>query len=147
MKEETRNALLYLANSAVKDEDSDLAPTRRIKNTDLAAAVKKAEERKRDEALANLAEFIVQMQADKDSKIEAYIQRIRQLRAEVLQIKKYIGELNRAEAYGHETNNFLPLAAELNGMWSVAQNDKERALAKVPDDFKMPEAAAAQPAQ
>ena len=118
--------LMALANIKTDDEFAkyDALPS------NLQEVLKRKLKDQEEKRLEDAADSIVLILNQTDDAIAVRVERIRELRRNVERMKAEIGEIDRAKAFGMETQNFVPLAAAL-GMVSFAATG-----AKIPDEWE-----------
>ena len=101
--------LMALANIQNDDEFAkyDALPA------NLQEVLKRKLKEQEEKRLEDAADSIVLILSQTDDAIAARVDRIRELRRSVERLKAEIGEIERAKAFGMETQNFVPLAAGL----------------------------------
>ena len=106
--------LMALANIKNDDEFAkyDALPA------NLQEVLKRKLKEQEEKRLEDAADSIVHILNSTEDAIAARVDRIRELRRSVERLKAEIGEIERAKAFGMETQNFVPLAAGL-GMVSL----------------------------
>ena len=106
--------LMALANIKNDDEFAkyDALPA------NLQEVLKRKLKEQEEKRLEDAADSIVHILNSTEDAIAARVDRIRELRRSVERLKVEIGEIERAKAFGMETQNFVPLAAGL-GMVSL----------------------------
>lgn len=110
-------------------------------NVGLSPSIKAAIERKQahaqEKAADEAAEQILELLKDAQSHVDSCVQAVRRARAEEATNLKRIKQFERAKLYALETNNFLPLAAQM-GLVSYSshalKNDQDKLA--IPDDWQ-----------
>lgn len=101
--------LMALANIKNDDEFAkyDALPS------NLQEVLKRKLKEQEEKRLEDAADSIVHILNSTEDAITSRVDRIRDLRRSVERLKAEIGEIERAKAFGMETQNFVPLAAGL----------------------------------
>lgn len=122
-------ALLTLAQLS-SDLDDGLDVLTSMQNTSvagaaLAVALKRKQEKSREEAVEKAADAVIELIAASDNKIIALRGEYRRLRAMMRVMKNEMTDIAVARMHGEETMNFLPLQVVLGGVKCVDENHKE----------------------
>lgn len=136
MKAQQLNALVTLAGGSKSDDLSKHMPMIGS-NTRLAEALQRKMDKNAEEAIEEAAESIMEIIATCNNKIAKRVANVRSLRMQEKQEMREIKKLERACAYGNETNNWLPLAilSGTIGTYEVKDQTGKKVL-QVPDDWK-----------
>ena len=118
--------LMALANIKTDDEFAkyDALPS------NLQEVLKRKLKDQEEKRLEDAADSIVLILNQTDEAIAQRVARIRELRRNVEHTKAEIGRIDRAKAFGMETQNFVPLAAMLGMVSSAATG------ARIPDEWE-----------
>lgn len=100
------NSLKMLADTSIIKE----FPEFRMSSTDLQAAIKEEQAAARKNAAAAAAKNIMALVGRANGVIQENVLEIRSLRKREVTYKEHIKKVERAIAYGSETENFVPLA-------------------------------------
>jgi len=107
---------------------------------DLKEALKEQIDEERSANVKAAAREIIEIIRKSEEHITAHVLSIRDLNRLIATHKAKIEELNRARAYGSETQNFLPLATLVVSGFSeqmeLASGIEDEAQLRVPADFK-----------
>lgn len=114
MKAIDGTVLFALANALSKDDLGDDNMASMPEDIKQALATLRAEERA--ESAKKAARLIVEVYKGCDEQIKINVDMIRRARRAEAAAKAKIEKLNRAKAYGEETNNYLPLATETGNL-------------------------------
>jgi hypothetical protein len=130
-KEETTmsNAIIRLADSQFTKEVADFGGL----NVDLREALQDMQAAQKKEAAIAAAKEVMGVLNAAEIVIEENVSEIRSARNTVEAAKTRIADINRAKAYGLETNNFVPLGILVGHVGSHRVENKE--LLKVPTDW------------
>jgi hypothetical protein len=138
-KEETTmsNAIIRLADSQFTKEVADFGGL----NIDLREALQDMQATQKKEAAIAAAKEVMGVLNAAETVIEDNVGNIRSARSIVENSKARIASINRAKAYGLETNNFVPLGILIGSIYEHHVENKE--LTKVPSDWAPKVSAAA----
>lgn len=106
----------------------------------LRAALEKQEKERREKQADEAATQILDLVKEAASKKERLAAEIRELRAKEKGLHEMIADLDQAEKFGLNTNNFLPLIAHTKGLSLIPAS--QRKDAEVPKGWTVPVAAA-----
>lgn len=136
MKTQQLNALVTLAGGSKSDDLSKHMPMIGS-NTRLAEALQRKMNKNAEDAIEEAAESIMEIIAASNGRIAKRVANVRSLRMQEKQEMREIKKLERACAYGNETNNWLPLAI-LSGIVSnfEVKDQVGKKVLEVPDDWK-----------
>lgn len=131
--------LVQLADPETKKLYTELGLT--MDDSGFAAELKELQDEEDKERRKAAAKEVLKVLANKREVALNKVSRIRDIRKEESRIKAGLKELDRAEAFGKSTGNFLPLVNEL-GLASIWQANQD--IYKVPKDWNQtPETPAA----
>lgn len=133
------DAILALAKAIPEDDLSKHLPEV-VGNAALAAALKEIKTEKEAQRIKAAAHEIVELLGAAEESKKTGVNLIRQMRRSITDNLDRLTKIDRALAYGHTTNNYLPLTSAL-GMIYVNTPVADRTLFEIPKDFKMPEPA------
>jgi hypothetical protein len=123
------NAIIRLADSQFTKEVADFGGL----NVDLREALQDMQAAQKKEAAIAAAKEVMGVLNAAEIVIEENVSEIRSARNTVEAAKTRIADINRAKAYGLETNNFVPLGILVGHVGSHRVENKE--LLKVPTDW------------
>ncbi len=127
--------LVLLADTSARQVYQDLGVA--MEGTDFAAELKELQDEDNKERRKNAAKEVLKLFKAKQESIQREVRSIREYRRQEATAKARLEQLNRAEAYGKETSNFLPLAY-LTGSLGIgwrAGFDVDTSLLEVPKDW------------
>lgn len=124
--------LVLLADTSARQVYQDLGIA--MEGTDFAAELKELQDEDNKERRKNAAKEVLKLFKAKQDSIQREVRNIREYRRQEATAKARLEQLNRAEAYGKETSNFLPLAL-LTGSLGLGWSGVEPGLLEVPKDW------------
>lgn len=127
--------LVLLADTSARQVYQDLGVA--MEGTDFAIELKELQDEDNKERRKNAAKEVLKLFKAKQETVQREVRNIRDYRRQEAAAKARLEQLNRAEAYGKETNNFLPLALMTGslGIGWRAGSDVETRLLEVPKDW------------
>jgi hypothetical protein len=123
------NAIIRLADSQLNKQIEDFGGL----SLDIKDALADLQAQERKESAQAAAKEIVEVLKLANSQIEYQVGFIREARRQEEAAKKKIEAVNRAKAYGLETNNFVPLGVVVGTVYPHQVHNKD--LIEVPKDW------------
>lgn len=135
--------LVLLADTSARQVYQDLGVA--MEGTDFAAELKELQDEDNKERRKNAAKEVLKLFKAKQEAIQREVRNIRDYRRQEATAKARLEQLNRAEAYGKETSNFLPLALLTGSLGLGLVREVPGNLLEVPKDWE-PKPEASKPA-
>lgn len=131
-EEETMSntAIIRLADSQLNKEIEDFGGL----SLDIREALTNLQAEERKQSAQDAAKVVMQYLKDASDRIEDNVDSIRSARRQEEAAKKSIDRINRAKAYGLETNNFVPLGVMLGRIYEHNVDNKD--LLKIPEGWE-----------
>lgn len=107
-------SLLTALAQTEKDEFTDMLVENFGGNTELASALREIQQQEKAEKTKAAAREIQSLIQHANQEIVFSVNQLRELKAREAQLRAKLVKINRAQDYGYETMNFLPLVALLN---------------------------------
>lgn len=101
----------------------------------IKASLQRKQEEAKAQAADEAADQIIQLLKDSSRIKNSSLSRLREIRADERWLLKRVKEIDRAQEYGKETLNYLPLAKLLNGYVSGQDDLEDPSLLEVPKDW------------
>lgn len=130
---------LALINLADSNFAKEIQSVHRISNQRIAEALARKLEKRREETEEAAAEHILNLLEEAEEHRASARLQIRGLKTQIKKLVNKLSEIDRAEAYGNETMNHVPLAALLGTRPMIFALVTEHGVdipTQVPDDWK-----------